>query len=60
VVPVPQGPVDVKADWTTTPDVVTGRGISILALMLLIGLGVVERKLNRLPKPVGAAVVGYS
>jgi hypothetical protein len=60
VVPVPQGPIEVNADWTTTSDVVAGRGISILALLLLIALGITERRLRGQKKPVSAAVVGYS
>jgi len=44
VVPVPQGPVELKVDWRTTPDVVVGRGLSCLAVLLLIGLGLLERK----------------
>ncbi len=39
VVDVPQGAVDVRADWTTTPDVRAGRWISVAALALLLGLG---------------------
>jgi hypothetical protein len=59
-VPVPQGPVEVKADWITTSDVVAGRCVSGLALLLLAGLGFAERKLSRQQKRVSAAVVGYS
>jgi len=43
-VPVPQGAVSVAVDWTTTPDVVAGRWVSGLALLGLVGLGVVERR----------------
>jgi len=43
-VPVPQGPVEVAVDWSTTPDVVAGRSVSGLALVLLLGLGLLERK----------------
>jgi hypothetical protein len=43
-VPVPQGRVNVAVDWTTTPDVIAGRSISALALLLLIALGFLERK----------------
>ena len=46
-VPVPQGPVDLAVDWTTTPDVVAGRCVSGLALLLLVTLGFLERKLSR-------------
>jgi hypothetical protein len=41
-VPVPQGPVELAADWTTTPDVIAGRSLSSLALLLLIALGLLE------------------
>lgn len=43
-VPVPQGHVVLAVDWTTTPDVVAGRCVSAVALLLLIGLGFFERK----------------
>jgi hypothetical protein len=43
-VPVPQGRVEVAVDWTTTPDVVAGRSVSAVALLLLVGLGFLERK----------------
>ncbi len=43
-VPVPQGRVDVAVDWATTSDVVAGRCLSGLALLLVIGLGFIERK----------------
>jgi hypothetical protein len=46
-VPVPQGPVDLTVDWTTTPDVVIGRWVSILALLLLTALYLLERKFSR-------------
>ncbi|MGO9336035.1 MAG: 6-pyruvoyl-tetrahydropterin synthase-related protein [Terracidiphilus sp.] len=42
-VPVPQGPVELSVDWTTTPDAITGRCVSAFAVLLLIGLGFVER-----------------
>jgi hypothetical protein len=42
-VPVPQGPVDLTADWTTTPDVRTGRWLSALALLLITALWLRER-----------------
>jgi len=47
VVPVPQGPVDLTVDWTTTGDVLAGRWLSGLALLLLIALCLLERKLSR-------------
>jgi hypothetical protein len=42
VVPVPSGRVDLAVDWTTTPDVLIGRLISGLALVLVTGLWLVE------------------
>lgn len=44
-IPVPQGSIELIVDWTTTPDVVAGRWVSAIALLLLIGLGVFERRL---------------
>jgi hypothetical protein len=46
-VPVGQGPVEVKADWTTTPDVLLGRWVSVIALLLLACLGLLERRFLR-------------
>jgi hypothetical protein len=46
-VPVPQGPVELTVDWTTTPDVVAGRWISALAVLLLTALCLLERRINR-------------
>jgi hypothetical protein len=43
-VAVPEGRVEVAVDWTTTPDVVAGRCVSATALLLLVGLGFLERK----------------
>jgi hypothetical protein len=45
-VPVPEGPVDVTADWTTTRDVVLGRCISLIALVFITALGVLLRRLT--------------
>jgi hypothetical protein len=42
VVPVPQGPVDLTVDWSTSPDVVVGRWVSAFSLLLLIALWWVE------------------
>jgi hypothetical protein len=50
-VPVPQGPVDLKVDWTTTADVIAGRWLSSLSLLLLVALGYLERRLSR-PQPL--------
>ena len=46
-VPVPQGPVQLTADWTTTPDVVAGRWLSALALALITALCLLERSFSR-------------
>jgi len=46
-VPVPQGPVDLTVDWIVTPDVVAGLWLSVLAFLLLTGLCLLERRLNR-------------
>jgi len=37
-VPVPQGPIDLSIDWTTSPDIVVGRWLSVLSLLLLAWL----------------------
>ncbi len=42
VVPVPQGPVDLAIDWTTSPDVVAGRWVSAFSLLLLVVLAFFE------------------
>jgi len=46
-VPVPQGPVDLSVDWTTTPDVVAGRWLSGLALLFVTALCLMERRISR-------------
>jgi hypothetical protein len=46
-VPVPQGPVDLTVDWTTTSDVLIGRWLSALAILLLTILCFIERRLTR-------------
>jgi hypothetical protein len=46
-VPVSQGNVELTLDWITTPDVVAGRCLSALAVLLLIGLGYLEQKHTR-------------
>jgi hypothetical protein len=46
-VPVPQGPVDLAVDWTTTTDVIAGRLLSAFALLLVTALCLLERKLTR-------------
>jgi hypothetical protein len=45
-VPVPQGEVDLVVDWATTPDVIAGRWLTALAVLLLIGLWLLERRLS--------------
>jgi hypothetical protein len=45
-VPVPQGSVDLTVDWTTTLDVLAGRWLSALAVLLITGLWYLERKLT--------------
>jgi 6-pyruvoyl-tetrahydropterin synthase related domain len=45
-VPVPQGPVNLTVDWTTTPDVIAARWLAAFALALLTALCVVEKKLS--------------
>jgi len=39
--------VHVVVDWTTTPDVIAGRCTSCVSVLLLTGLWLLERKLNR-------------
>jgi hypothetical protein len=46
-VPVPQGPVKVVIDWGTTSDVIAGRWISVVSLLLFIGLWLLERRANQ-------------
>jgi hypothetical protein len=46
-VPVPQGKVDLAIEWNTTGDVLAGRWLSCVALMLVIALGYLEWKLSR-------------
>lgn len=46
-IPVAAGPVSVAVDWTTTPDVVVGRCLSILAVLGLVGLVRLERGVGR-------------
>jgi len=46
-VPVPQGPVEVIVDWSTTPDVIAGRWISGASVLLLTGLWLLERRLRK-------------
>lgn len=46
VVPIPQGPVELVADWTTTRDVLAARGITAVAIVLLAALWRRERKIR--------------
>lgn len=45
-VPVSVGPAEIRADWTTTPDVILGRWITAIALILLSSLGLTERRFS--------------
>jgi hypothetical protein len=54
-VPVPQGNVQVSVDWTTTGDVVAGRWVSGVTLLLVTGLYFFERKLMRTHLNIGEA-----
>lgn len=47
-VPVPQGAVNVTADWATAPDARTGRWVSLLSLLLVTGLWLLEHRLRAL------------
>ena len=44
VVAVPEGPVELHVDWTTTADARAGRWLTLLSLALLIGLWNSERR----------------
>jgi hypothetical protein len=46
-VPVPQGHVEVTAEWMTTADMWVGRWLSFLSVLLLTGLWWMERKRHR-------------
>ncbi len=46
-VPVPQGPVNLTIDWTITPDVVAGRWISGLSVLLVIVVALGELRGKR-------------
>ncbi len=41
-VPISQGAFEVTVDWTTTPDVLLGRWLSVLALLALLGVAWLE------------------
>jgi hypothetical protein len=44
-VPVPKGKVELAIDWTITRDVVIGRWLSAISLLLLAGLCIAERRI---------------
>jgi hypothetical protein len=46
-VPVPQGPVTLTLDWTTTPDVVAARWLTAVSVVFLAGVCLFERRRNR-------------
>ena len=46
-IPLPEGPVRLSVDWTTTPDVIAGRWLSALSVLLLTAVWLLERKLVR-------------
>lgn len=46
-VEVPRGRVELDLDWTTTPDVLLSRWVSVLGVFALTGVGLLERKLRR-------------
>jgi hypothetical protein len=46
-VPVPNGPVEVTVDWTTTADIILGCRMSFMAALLLTALWLLERRLGR-------------
>lgn len=46
-VPAHPGPLRVTMDWTTTPDVWAGREISLVALLLIAGWFLLERRRSR-------------
>jgi hypothetical protein len=45
--PVPEGPVQIAVDWSTTKDVIAGRWMSVLALVLVASAWWMENTLNR-------------
>jgi hypothetical protein len=47
VVPVWPGTIALTVDWTTTPDALAGRWLSVLAVLVLTGLWLFERKLGQ-------------
>jgi hypothetical protein len=51
-VPVPQGHVEVAIDWATTRDVIIGRWLSAIFLILLAALYIAERRASSHTDPV--------
>jgi hypothetical protein len=50
-VPVPRGQVNLAVDWTATADVIAGRWVSGIALLLLTGLGASELRRRGADQP---------
>lgn len=48
-VPVPQGSVNLQIDWTTAPDVLLSRFITLLGVLALTAVCLLERKLHQAP-----------
>ncbi len=46
-VPVPRGPSSLRIDWTTTPDVLLSRWVSLLGVLALTAVCLLERKFYR-------------
>ena len=51
-VPVPQGHVDLAIDWAVTRDVIIGRWLSAISLILLAGLCIAERRISTQSGPL--------
>ncbi len=48
VVPVAQGPIDLTIDWTRSPDVLAGRWVSALSVLMLTALAFFEIRRSRI------------
>jgi hypothetical protein len=48
-VQVPKGPAVLNIDWTTTADVTASRWVSVMGLLGLVAVGLLERRLRRVP-----------
>ena len=46
-IPIPKGNIDLAVDWTTTCDVLIGRAITVVALLLVTGLWLLEYRVIR-------------